>query len=293
MALQMKLTGDLAIERCVGYFEGGSLGCHFNTYSKIGGFCEEFVGYGCFCPGNFVLTELGYKRIENVLPSDMLYTHEGRFRGIKLRSRNYIGEILDVFVPGRLPIKGVTPEHPFLIADGAKFKWCKACDLKEGDQILDTDFIPELVKPYDLDDNSKNTSNMNEFCYLLRKIKPPVIGSSAFGRSKFGVIYKIKKRFYSGPVYNFEVNDDHSYIVNGLVSHNCEDCEFYSRLTQNSKFFGERSVDFVHLWHGRTSGWKDYHEKNKKLDSQLRLMPMEHRLKRVNNVLSKYGMRPR
>jgi glycosyltransferase involved in cell wall biosynthesis len=119
MALQMKLTGDLAIERCVGYFEGGSLGCHFNTYLKIGGFCEEFVGYGN------------------------------------------------------------------------------------------------------------------------------------------------------------------------------EDCEFYSRLTQNSKFYGERTVDFVHLWHGRTSGWKDHHEKNKKLESQLCSMPMEQRLKRVNNVLSKYGMRPR
>ena len=119
MASQMKLTGDLAIERCVGYFEGGSLGCHFNTYLKIGGFCEEFIGYGN------------------------------------------------------------------------------------------------------------------------------------------------------------------------------EDCEFYSRLTKNSNFYGERTADFVHLWHGRTPGWKDFHEKNKKLETQLSSMPMERRLNRVNSGLSKYGMRPR
>jgi predicted glycosyltransferase involved in capsule biosynthesis len=30
----------------VDYFEGGSIACHRKTYWKIGGFVEEFVGYG-------------------------------------------------------------------------------------------------------------------------------------------------------------------------------------------------------------------------------------------------------
>jgi predicted glycosyltransferase involved in capsule biosynthesis len=34
-------------ERVVGYFEGGSLACKVQTYWKIGGFCEDYYGYGC------------------------------------------------------------------------------------------------------------------------------------------------------------------------------------------------------------------------------------------------------
>lgn len=34
-------------ERIVGYFEGGSLACRRSTYWKVGGFCEDFWGYGC------------------------------------------------------------------------------------------------------------------------------------------------------------------------------------------------------------------------------------------------------
>ncbi len=34
-------------ERVVGYYEGGSLACRIKTYWKIGGFNEDFIGYGC------------------------------------------------------------------------------------------------------------------------------------------------------------------------------------------------------------------------------------------------------
>lgn len=35
-------------------------------------------------------------------------------------------------------------------------------------------------------------------------------------------IKSIEETYYAGPVYNFEVEDDHSYIVENLVVHNCE-----------------------------------------------------------------------
>jgi predicted glycosyltransferase involved in capsule biosynthesis len=41
------LAPDLQIERTVGYFEGGSLGCTRKAYFDAGGFNEDFVGYGC------------------------------------------------------------------------------------------------------------------------------------------------------------------------------------------------------------------------------------------------------
>ena len=472
----LRVNPGYGIERSVGYFEGGSLGCTSKTYVDIGGFIDDFVGYGCFCPGgdNFVLTDSGYKRIEFVTKDDMVYTHEGRFRNIELRTRNYVGDVLDIFVPGRLPIKGVTPEHPFLIEDDDKFRWCKACNLQNGDNILDTDFIPEMVKPYDFNDivkfdKTKNKfnifNNMNEFCYLLglyiaegvlqtpdrlrmiyyylhkdemflvkhiteivqllnddinvtyhyvknncREIRvfnslltklifaiagkhnatekiisskflnqlnfenvgfllggmfdgdanhsngsqnrliyhtssinlamivsgqlrrlgiahsfgkrkggsfegsseysydlcvnrefehkiqlvyktPPVIGSSSFGRSKFGTIFKIKRRNYSGPVFNFEVENDHSYIVNGMVVHNCEDCEFFSRLAAYPGFFNDRSENLIHLYHDRSGNWNVYHQKNKLLEAKLYAQNMNNRLNDSRARFSrKYGV---
>ena len=40
------LAPDLQLERTVGYFEGGSIACAYNTYIEIGGFNEDFIGYG-------------------------------------------------------------------------------------------------------------------------------------------------------------------------------------------------------------------------------------------------------
>jgi len=44
---QKKMLKTNAFERYITYFEGGSLACTKTYYSKIGGFYEEYVGYGC------------------------------------------------------------------------------------------------------------------------------------------------------------------------------------------------------------------------------------------------------
>lgn len=49
-----------------------------------------------------------------------------------------------------------------------------------------------------------------------------------------------------------------------------EDCDFFDRLKYNTKFYNERSEDFVHLWHGRTTGWQRYHRRNKQIGKQIR-----------------------
>lgn len=462
----------MRVERAVGYYEGGSLGCKRKTYINVGGFDERFVGYGCFCPGNYVLTHVGYKAIEDVLSSDLVYTHEGIFRPVELRNRRYCGQVLDVYVPGRLPIKGVTPDHPFMVRSGQQWEWRRADELSEGDQLLDTDFLPELVDPYDLReimrlDRSKNSfnlfDNMGQFCYLLglyiaegvlqspdrlrtiylflnedevflaehveqvvkqlnddinvtyhyvknncrdvrifnsllaklifavagknnarnkvlsynflqglsdehiglllggmcdgdanhsrgsakrviyhtssinmamlasglmRKVgiahsfgkrsggsfegssrwsfdlcvnrefehklkmiypKADLVGSSAMGHSSFGKVYEVRQRPYDGVVYNFEVYEDHSYIVNGLVAHNCEDTEFFSRLSSVDKFFNERSISLIHLWHRRTPGWEAWHTKNKEIEKRTYAVPMGERISRQKaRLLNKY-----
>lgn len=49
-----------------------------------------------------------------------------------------------------------------------------------------------------------------------------------------------------------------------------EDCDFFERLKYQTKFYNERTEDFVHLWHGRTAGWEQHHRRNKKIGMQLK-----------------------
>jgi GT2 family glycosyltransferase len=46
MSKQGEVANNCIIERRVGYFEGGSVACKFNTFVEIGGFNEDFKGYG-------------------------------------------------------------------------------------------------------------------------------------------------------------------------------------------------------------------------------------------------------
>ena len=58
----------------------------------------------------------------------------------------------------------------------------------------------------------------------------------------------------------------------------CEDCDFYARLASTSEWHEKRSIDFLHLYHGRVSGWDAHHKANKARDMQLRSMTMGDRL---------------
>ena len=226
-------------ERSVGYFEGGSLGCARSTYIEIGGFDERFVGYGCFCPGNKILIEKGFTNIEDIQLGDMAFTHFNRLRKIvKCFSRNYNGDVYDIWINEKLIIKGVTPEHPFFI-NNEKINVSK---LKIGNKI-------DLIN------------------------------------NETGIITGMKMYKYSGIVYNFEVEDDHSYVVNGINVANCEDTEFFKRLSSINKFSNKRTVDLIHLWHRRNNDWTTRHDMNKRIETDVYKTKMDERIHRLNKLL--------
>jgi GT2 family glycosyltransferase len=45
----------------------------------------------------------------------------------------------------------------------------------------------------------------------------------------------------------------------------CEDCDFFTRLKDHSRFYSQRSIDMLHMWHSRVSGWDRRHKINKDL----------------------------
>jgi hypothetical protein len=71
-----------------------------------------------------------------------------------------------------------------------------------------------------------------------------------------------------------------------------EDCEFYARLSKNTKWFEDRCVDLFHLWHSRVSGWDDHHNENKKLGKILSAKKMPERIKKQIQQAKKLGYGP-
>ncbi len=49
-----------------------------------------------------------------------------------------------------------------------------------------------------------------------------------------------------------------------FVGYGVEDCCFYKRLIDMSKFANNRKFKFFHLYHGRTPGWDGFHDMNRK-----------------------------
>jgi len=69
----------------------------------------------------------------------------------------------------------------------------------------------------------------------------------------------------------------------------CEDCDFYARLASDPGWYEDRSVDLLHLWHSRTSGWNEHHDENKRIEASLNSLPMQGRIKLQQKQLNKNG----
>jgi len=66
-----------------------------------------------------------------------------------------------------------------------------------------------------------------------------------------------------------------------------EDCEFYYRLKNLTKMFCERTENFLHLLHGRTTGWHEFHEINKRIDKGLLNLSLPVRVSNLRDKLLK------
>jgi len=160
---------------------------------------KTFIGAHnfCFVPGTKVLMSDGtYKNIEEVKIGDSVVSHKTRDHlVVQLFERDYEGEIR-IITLGTGDKISCTPNHPFLMlkieetdkGTTSSYDWVNAEDLKVGDEL----------------EHSFNAfSNRN---YVPTQ-----------------EISNIQIESYKGKVHNFEVEEDHSYIVYpGVAVHNCE-----------------------------------------------------------------------
>jgi DNA (cytosine-5)-methyltransferase 1 len=92
------------------------------TFVKYAGKTDIiFAGFPCFVKGTFVLTNNGYKEIQNVLIEDKLLTHTGKFQNIvNLQKKIYNRNLFNFKIKYHPEIIKCTEEHPFYIREQKK-----------------------------------------------------------------------------------------------------------------------------------------------------------------------------
>lgn len=147
---------------------------------------EEFAMENLCTVGESKIKTLdGMRRAEKINVDDFVLTHKLNWKKVtKVFKRYYEGELVCIKFYGRHSYIKVTPEHP--IYNYLTDSWILAKD-------IDTNF----------------------FGYQVH------YGYNKHPMGKVIPIKEVKREQYSGYVYNFEVEDDNSYLINKIAVHNC------------------------------------------------------------------------
>lgn len=176
-----------------------------------------FAGFPCFVKDTLVLTNTGYKEIQNVVLDDKLLTHTGEFKNIvNLQRKEYTGQLYNIKLKYHPELINCTEEHPFYVRK-LKFVWNQ--DLKEYDSIFEE---PEW----------KNASKltMNDYFGMVINTKSE-IPTFDFGEGEitlnsadmwFTIGYYIGNQEHNSPPFNiifgFDKDDTESFnrVINVL-----------------------------------------------------------------------------
>jgi len=124
-----------------------------------------FAGFPCFVAGTKVLTNSGYKNIEDINLDDTLLTHTGKFQSIvNLQRKIYSGKLYELDIKYHPELITCTEEHPFYVREKTqkwniinhkyditfkKAEWKKASELTLNDyygMVINTNnIIPEFT----------------------------------------------------------------------------------------------------------------------------------------------------
>jgi len=163
----------------------------------------------CSPPGELILTENSNIPIENIQLGQKVVTHRNRLQQVsQLHQRLYSGILYQVFLEGLKKPLTLTPNHPVLS--------CKDFFGKIGPPLfrrIDTLHIGDLII------SIKNKTKVNYIIEHINVIK------------------------YNGPIYNFEVQKDNSYIIQQACVHNCSHRDPWMCIFENDSPFRE----FYHL----------------------------------------------
>ena len=170
-----------------------------HLYEKLHSVLFEYNVIGnCLPAGHMVHTPNGLLPIEQVRAGDMVLTEKGTFEKVSHAMRRNADEVIYHIEIDKRICSGISPtgEHPIFALKNNCVQCVPANKLEMGDYI-------ELSVNIGFD-NIEMCNSIIEFNGRL-----------------FARIESIQEEHFQGYVYNLEVENEHTYCVNGICTHNC------------------------------------------------------------------------
>jgi intein/homing endonuclease len=146
----------------------------------------------CFCKDTKISTKNGYKKIQDIIIGDEVFTHKGRIRKVKKLFKRKVFGYFRIVIGN--DVLNVTGNHPIMLKNR---RWVCADDLRCFDD----------VKKYNMQ---------------IKKFYSDLVFSTFFIP-------------IDAEVYNFEVEDDNTYIAENVVVHNCDESIKFACLSSETK----------------------------------------------------------
>ncbi len=201
---------------------------------------NAYVHYveGCHLGGSMVRVRDGEKPIEEVEIGDEVLTHEGRFRRVRdTMPRRFEGPIFRITFAGEgYRSLAVTPRHPFLVATRKRAgehntsfepEWKEAWELRKGDYLAVLASIDAELEPFEVwgENVLLGSGNRVPVAERVELELSPTVARKADVVIADGYLWmpirSIEETQANCTVYNLSVQDDESYVCEGVISHNC------------------------------------------------------------------------
>lgn len=179
-------------------------------------------GWPCFPAGTPVLTDKGYLPIETVTGTELLLTHTGSWKPIEnVQRKLFTGRMASVSVKRHFQPIRCTDNHPFYARTltHAEPEWVPACNLTEKHYVG----LPLTGRRFGGPDDYSFIEN-GYVWYAVTDVSFSNVDSEW--------------------VYNFQVQDDHSYVVQNIVVKNCVG---FSNAGKRQGFENQQSGLFAHV----------------------------------------------
>ena len=195
---------------------------HLGDITKIDGHKVPIVdcvigGSPCFPAGTLIYTNNGLKNIEDIRIGDMVLTHTGNFQKV-LRVGGKISTT--ILLKNEMFKLECTPNHPIYSynEENGGYEWIPA------ENMLNRLCAIVSKEPYDIiNKNNGYVVKKDELHYWYR-------------------VNEISELNKEKHVFNLEVENDNSYVANGIVVHNCQDLSVAGK---RAGLDGERSGLFM------------------------------------------------
>ncbi len=177
---------------------------------------------GCFTKGASIRTAEGTKKIEDIKEDDIVLTHSGSYKKVyKTMKRKHNGTLCTIkFSNNPKHELKITGGHPILAVEKEtinqknwKPKWIEA------GQLDNFDYIAMPITEFSKMAGQLNLTLSADDLMLQQKI---ILYANKICSYAFVPIKYIEKEIVTDlDVYNFSVEEDESYVANGIVVHNC------------------------------------------------------------------------